>query len=100
MSKYPIRIGFLTGVTPERLRYMAQMGASDVVTSLPAELARNRKGDVWTFEGMLAQRKEVENYGLSLSVYEGIPVPERVKLGQEGRDHLTPVTAILAQGWR
>ncbi len=86
MSKYPIGIGFLTAATPERLRYMAQMGATHVVTSLPADGRRNRKGDVWAFEGMLAQRKEIESYGLELSVYEGIPVPERVKLGQQGRD--------------
>ena len=86
MSKYPIGIGFLTAATPERLRYMAQMGAMHVVTSLPAEGRRNRQGDIWAFEGMLAQRKEIESYGLILSVYEGIPVPERVKLGQDGRD--------------
>jgi len=86
VSKYPIGIGFLTAATPERLRYMAQMGATHVVTSLPAEGRRNRQGDIWAFEGMLAQRKEIESYGLILSVYEGIPVPERVKLGQDGRD--------------
>ena len=86
MSKYPIGIGFLTAATPERLRYMAQMGAMHVVTSLPAEGRRNRQGDIWAFEGMLAQRKEIESYGLKLSVYEGIPVPERVKLVQDGRD--------------
>ena len=86
MSKYPIGIGFLTAATPERLRYMAQMGATHVVTSLPAEGRRNRQGDIWAFEGMLAQRKEIESYGLKLSVYEGIPVPERVKLGKDGRD--------------
>jgi hypothetical protein len=70
MSKYPIGIGFLTPATPERLRYMAQMGATHVVTSLPAEGRRNRQGDIWAFEGMLAQRKEIESYGLKLSVYE------------------------------
>ena len=86
MSKYPIGIGFMTAATPERLRYMAQMGATHVVTNLPANGRRNRQGEVWAFEGMLAQRKEIESYGLKLSVYEGIPVPERVKLGQEGRD--------------
>ncbi len=85
INNYPIGIGFLTQVTPERMRYMAQMGAEHVVTSLPGG-GRNRNGDVWTFEGMLAQRNEVESYGLKLSVYEGIPVPQRVKLGEEGRD--------------
>ncbi|MGY8825553.1 MAG: mannonate dehydratase [Candidatus Latescibacterota bacterium] len=85
INNYPIGIGFLTQVSPERMRYMSQMGATHVVTSLPGG-RRNRNGDVWTFEGMLAQRKEVESYGLKLSVYEGIPVPQRVKLGEEGRD--------------
>ena len=86
MDRHPIRIGFLTGVSPDRMRYMAQMNATEVVTSLPAQPARNRRGNIWTFEGMLALRKEVESYGLNLSVFEGIPVPDRVKLGQEGRD--------------
>jgi len=86
MSKQSIGIGFMTPATPERLRFMAQMGATHVVTHLPADKPRNRDGDIWTFEGMLAQRKEVESYGLQLSVYEGIPVPERVKLGRDGRD--------------
>ena len=86
MSNRSIGIGFMTPSTPERLRFMAQMGATHVVTQLPADNRRNRDGDIWTFEGMLAQRKEVESYGLQLSVYEGIPVPERVKLGQDGRD--------------
>ena len=86
MSKQSIGIGFMTPATPERLRFMAQMGATHVVTHLPVDKPRNRDGDIWTFEGMLAQRKEVESYGLQLSVYEGIPVPERVKLGRDGRD--------------
>ena len=82
----PIGIGFLTQVTPERMRYMAQMGAEHVVTSLPSNPSRNRRGAVWTYEGMQAQREEVENYKLKLSVYEGIPIPDRVKLGLDGRD--------------
>ena len=86
MSKQSIGIGFMTPATPERLRFMAQMGATHVVTHLPTDKPRNRAGDIWTFEGLLAQRKEVESYGLQLSVYEGIPVPERVKLGRDGRD--------------
>ncbi len=79
-------IGFLTQISPERMRYMAQMGAQHVVSSLPPNPQRNRDGDIWTYEGMLAQRKEVEHYGLKLSVYEGIPVSDRIKLGLDGRD--------------
>ena len=86
MSKQSIGIGFMTPATPERLRFMAQMGATHVVTPLPADKPRNRDSDIWTFEGMLAQRKEVESYGLQRSVYEGSPVPARVKLGRDGRD--------------
>lgn len=82
MSKYPIQIGFMTSASNEQLRYMAQMETPAVVTSLPGK----HRGPVWPFEAMLAQRKRVENYGLQLAVYEGIPVSDRVKLGQPGRD--------------
>ena len=82
MKDWPIQIGFMTGATDEQLRYMAQMGATAVVSSLPGK----NRGPVWPFEAMLAQRRRGENFGLELKVYEGIPVPERVKLGQEGRD--------------
>ena len=49
MSKQSIGIGFMTPATPERLRFMAQMGATHVVTHLPADKPRNRDGDIWTF---------------------------------------------------
>jgi mannonate dehydratase len=35
---------------------------------------------------MLRLRKKVEDAGLTLSVFEGIPVPDRAKLGLPGRD--------------
>lgn len=82
MYEQPMQIGFATSVTDFHLRYLAQMGATAVVTSLPGHKA----GEVWPFEEMLAQRQRVENYGLQLMVYEGIPVTDRIKLGQEGRE--------------
>ena len=77
-----ITIGFMTGTTDDRLRHLAQAGVTDVVSSLPGP----DRGSVWPFEKMLQLRKKVEGFGLRLSVFEGIPVPDRVKLGQEGRD--------------
>ena len=82
MNDLPIQIGFCTQVSDFNMRLLAQMGATAVVSSLPGHKA----GEVWPFEQMLAQRKRVESYGLELKVYEGIPVTDRIKLGQDGRD--------------
>ena len=72
----------MSNTSDSQLRLISQMGATDVVTSLRAE----ERGSVWEFEPMLRLRKKVEDAGLTLSVFEGIPVPDRVKLGQPGRD--------------
>ena len=77
-----IRIGFMSNTSDSQLRFIQQMGVTDVVTSLRAE----DRGDVWGFEPMLRLRKRVEDAGLTLSVFEGIPVPDRAKLGLPGRD--------------
>ena len=77
-----IRIGFMSNTSDSQLRFIQQMGVTDVVTSLRAE----DRGDVWGFEPMLRLRKKVEDAGLTLSVFEGIPVPDRAKLGLPGRD--------------
>jgi mannonate dehydratase len=77
-----IRIGFMSNTSDSQLRFIQQMGVTDVVTSLRAE----ERGDVWGFEPMLRLRKKVEDAGLTLSVFEGIPVPDRAKLGLPGRD--------------
>jgi len=82
MKTWPIQIGFATPVTDARMRLLAQMGATAVVTSLPGM----RPGEVWPFEAMLAQRRRVESFGLELKVYEGIPITDRIKLGLEGSD--------------
>ena len=83
MRASPIRIGLAISVTDSNLRYVRQMGATDIVTSLPGD---QRKGPIWEFEPMLALRKRVEDAGLTLSIFEGIPVSNRIKLGLPGRD--------------
>ena len=82
MDESPIAIGFVTGASDSDLRYLRQMGVTDVVSSLRGV----EPGAVWEFEPMLALKNKVENAGLRLSVFEGIPVTDRVKLGQQGRD--------------
>lgn len=82
MAKGKIRIAFMSSASDSQLRWLAQAGVAEVVTSLPAE----ERGPVWPFEAMLRQRNKVASFGLKLGVYEGIPVPDRVKLGAPGRD--------------
>ena len=79
MSK--IRVGFNSGASDSQLRLIKQMGATDVVTAIGAG-----PDGVWPFEAMLQIRNKVEDHGLTLSVFEGITAPDRVKLGQAGRD--------------
>ena len=77
-----VKIGFMSDTSDSQLRFIRQAGITDVVTSLRGE----DRGDVWAFEPMLSLRKKVEDAGLKLSVFEGIPVPDRAKLGLPGRD--------------
>jgi mannonate dehydratase len=77
-----VKIGFMSDTSDSQLRFIRQAGITDVVTSLRGE----DRGDVWAFEPMLRLRKKVEDAGLKLSVFEGIPVPDRAKLGLPGRD--------------
>jgi len=58
------------------------MGATDVVTGRPPD----DPGAVWSRASIRAIRERVESFGLSLSVIELIPIPDRVKLGLPGRD--------------
>ena len=82
MKNPGITIGFASGATESQMRYIRQMGATDLVSSLPGQEA----GAVWEFDPMLRLRKKVEDAGLRLAVFEGIPITDRVKLGQPGRD--------------
>ncbi len=43
-------------------------------------------GTAWTADAVRALRDEVEAAGLTVTTVESIPVPERVKLGADGRD--------------
>jgi len=63
------------------LRLAVQIGATDIVSALPTPA-----GEVWRFTDFLRLRTRVNDAGLKLSVIEGIPVPDRVKLGLPGRD--------------
>ena len=76
MEESPIGIGFVTGASASDLRFLRQMGVTDVVSSLGGV----EPGAVWEFEPMLALKNKVENAGLRLSVFEGIPVTDRILL--------------------
>ncbi len=77
-----IKVGFNSDASDSQLRFIKQMGATDVVTALRGE----DRADVWSFDAMLRLKNKVEDHGLTLSVFEGITAPDRVKLGQPGRD--------------
>lgn len=77
-----IRIAFRTDASTEQLRLIRQMGATDAVTGRPA----GDEGPVWTLESILRVQERIESFGLTLSVIELIPIPDRVKLGLPDRD--------------
>ncbi len=79
-----IRIALvLPQLTDAKLRLARQMGATDIVAGVPKEWERD---GVWEFQGWVQLRKRIEDAGLRLAVCEGIPIPDRVKLGLPGRD--------------
>ncbi|MFO7917153.1 MAG: mannonate dehydratase [Anaerolineae bacterium] len=79
-----MRIGLvLPGLTESNLRLAKQLGATDIVTSLPSS---ERNGPVWELMPLINLRKKIEDAGLTFSVIESMPIPDRVKLGLEGRD--------------
>ena len=82
MAKGKISIGFMWNGTDAQLRWLAQAGVCDVVGALRGE----DRGPVWEYDPMLKLKNRVASYGLDLTVFEGIPVPDRVKLGLPGRD--------------
>jgi mannonate dehydratase len=71
----------LPDLSEPRLKLARQMSVEGVVAGVPDE-----KGPVYSFDGFLRMRKKFEDAGLSFAVCEGIPIPDRVKLGQPGRD--------------
>ena len=64
------------------LKLAKQMGVTDIVSALPADQA----GPVWGLQPLIQLRKKVEEAGLTLSVLEGIPVSEAIKLDLPDRD--------------
>jgi mannonate dehydratase len=67
---------------PSYLRLAKQMGLTDIVTSPP----RSEPGPVQSQAAWVQLRQQVEAAGLTLSVIESIPMSDRIKLGQPGRD--------------
>lgn len=82
MPRGKIGIGFMWNGSDEQLRWLAQAGVSDVV----GHVVPKDRGPIWTYEAMLKQKNRLKSFGLNLSVFEGIPVSDRIKLGIEGRD--------------
>ena len=77
-----IKIGFRTDASDEQLRFIKQMGVTEVVTGRPAD----DSGPVWNLESLQKLKARIEGFGLSFSVVETMVVPDRVKLGLPGRD--------------
>lgn len=72
-----MRIGLvLQPFSEESLRLAAQIGATDIVTNMPA-------GD---FDDLVRLKSRIEDSGLTLSVIEGLMSIDEVVLGTEGRD--------------
>ena len=69
--------------TDQNLQTARQMGVEDLVTVLPREL---QDGPVWDYLAILRHKKRIEDAGLRWSVVESVPISNRIKLGQEGRD--------------
>lgn len=61
---------------PIPLRYVAQAGASGIVTALHHVPV----GAVWPVDDIAARKKEIEASGLTWSVCESIPTPDAIKL--------------------
>jgi mannonate dehydratase len=79
-----MRIGIvLPGLTESNLKLTRQIGVSDVVAGMPPDPL---PGPVWEFRPLVVRRKQIEDAGLVWSVIESMPISNRVKLGQPGRD--------------
>ena len=94
MEESPIRIGFVTAASDSDLRYLRQMGVSDVVSSLRGV----EPGAVWEFEPMLALKNKVENAGLKLSVLSALCAPIMLRPWR-ARETIVPDTACRAGCW-
>ncbi len=73
----------LRPLSEERMQLAKQIGVTDIDTVLPAD---QQNGPVWNFNALVQHRKRIDDAGLFWSVVESVHIPDRVKLGQEGRD--------------
>lgn len=84
-----MRIAYVSRPLSESdMRLARQMGATDIVTTLPGTpLAPEREqGPPWEYLPLLHLRQRVEDAGLTLSVIEGYQLSDRITLGLPGRD--------------
>jgi len=72
----------LPEVSESNMKLARQIGVTDVVTGIPPSAGN----PAIPFQTFLLLRSKVEDAGLTLSVLEGIHIPDRVKLGLPGRD--------------
>ncbi|MCE5258386.1 MAG: mannonate dehydratase, partial [Chloroflexi bacterium] len=80
----PIQICiFPPDLSESYLRLTVQMSATGIVYGVPKDYYQD---GVWQYQGWLYTRKRIEDAGLKWLVSEGIPIPDRVKLGLPGRD--------------
>lgn len=63
---------------------LKQMGVEGVVTSLH----HIPTGEIWSVKEIERVKKKIEEYGLTWSVVESLPVSEAIKLGTSDRDRL------------
>ena len=96
-----MRIGLvIPGLNESNLKLARQIGVSDIVSGMPEA---RLPGPVWEFRPLLIKRQQIEDAGLVWSVIESMPISNRVKLGQAGRDEdianwITSLRAIGAAG--
>ena len=97
----PMRIGLgqFMDPTPERLRFIKQLGVNDVLLNMyryspdyphmPDNERIPLKGEVeWTAENLLDLRERVEAAGLRLNAIENVPISfyDEIMLGKPGRE--------------
>ncbi len=64
------------------MRLATQIGVTDAVCGRPLD----DTGPVWNFVPLVRLKQRFADAGLNLSVIESIPISDRIKLGQPGRD--------------
>ena len=86
-----MRIGLvLPRINSSTLRLATQLGVTDIVANLPGNAEghplRGPGTPVLEFTRLLHTKEEIEAAGLCWSVLERLQIPDRVKLGLDGRD--------------